>query len=82
MTMSASLNTPAKAQGTSLVPGNVIDCARTASIHYTPEFMFVRCRVIEMKGETENLAYDDLTSQNCDFRKKAKLEWMFLSDDD
>jgi hypothetical protein len=35
-----------------------------------------------MKGETENLAYDDLTSQNCDFRKKAKLEWMFLSNDD
>jgi hypothetical protein len=35
-----------------------------------------------MKGKIENLAYDDLMTQNCDFRKKAKLEWMFLSDDD
>jgi hypothetical protein len=74
-TVLASLNTLAKAQGTSLVPGtNVIDCARTASIHYTPEFMFVQCRVIKMKGKTENLAYDNLMSQNCDLRKNAKLE--------
>ena len=65
-TVLASLNTPAKAQGTSLVPGNVIDCARTARIYYTPEFLFVRCRVIEMKGEIENLAYEDVTSQNMD----------------
>ena len=44
--------------------------------------MFVRCRVIEMKEDIENLAYEDATSQNSDFRKKAKLEWIQLSDDD
>jgi hypothetical protein len=35
-----------------------------------------------MKDDIENLAYEDATSQNSDFRKKAKLEWIQLSDDD
>jgi hypothetical protein len=35
-----------------------------------------------MKEEVENLAYEDVTSQNLDFRKKAKLEWTKLSDDE
>jgi hypothetical protein len=35
-----------------------------------------------MKGEIENLAYDDMTKQNCEFRKMAKLEWTELSDGD
>jgi hypothetical protein len=69
-------------QEKSPVPGNVIDCARTARAYYTPENMFVWCRVIEMKEEVENLAYEDATSQNLDFRKKAKLEWTKLSDDE
>ena len=77
----ASLNKAGK-QDKSFVPGNVIDCAKSARAYYTPENMFVRCRVIEMKEEVENLAYEDVTSQNLDFRKKAKLEWMKLSDDE
>ena len=77
----ASLNKAGK-QDKSFVPGNVIDCAKSARAYYTPENMFVRCRVIEMKEEVENLAYEDVTSQNLDFRKKAKLEWTKLSDDE
>jgi hypothetical protein len=49
----ASLNKPGMKEG-SFVPGNVIDCARTVGAYYTPEIMFVRCRVIEMKDDTEN----------------------------
>jgi hypothetical protein len=48
----------------STMPANVIDCARTARAYYTPENMFVWCRIIEMKEEVENLAYKDVTSQN------------------
>ena len=51
MSVLATLNKPAKAQGTSFVPSNVIDCARTARSYYTPEFLLMRCRVIEMKGK-------------------------------
>jgi hypothetical protein len=78
--ISASLNKPGMKEG-SFVPGNVIDCARTARAYYTPEIMFVWCRVIEMKDDIENLAYENMMSQNSDLCKKAKLEWIKLSDD-
>jgi hypothetical protein len=76
----ASLNTGTKEK--SFVPGNVIDCAQTARFWYTAETMFVRCRVIEMKEEVENLAYEHVTSRNTEFREKAKVEWTELSDDE
>jgi hypothetical protein len=77
----ASLNKPGMKEG-SFVPGNVIDCARTARAKYTPDIMFVQCRVIEMKGGIENLAYKDMMSQNSDFHEKAKLEWIKLLDNE
>ena len=52
-----------------------------ARAYYTLEVMFVQCRVIEMKEEVEDLAYEDATSQNLDFREKVKLEWMKLLDE-
>ena len=35
-----------------------------------------------MKEEVENLAYKHVTSQNTEFREKAKVEWTELSDDE
>ena len=66
----------------SFEPGNVIDCTQTARLHYTPVAMFVHSRVIEMKEEVKNLAYEDQRSQHLDFCKKAREEWTKLSDDE
>jgi len=68
----AGANKP-KAKEVPFIPSNVIDCAKTARAYYTPENMFVRCRVIEMKENIENPAYeDDVTKQNADFHKKSQ----------
>ena len=78
----ASLNTKPGTQEKSFVPGNVIDCAQTTRSYYIPEIMFVQCRIIEMKEEVENLAYEDWMSQNLEFHEKAKLKWTKLLDDE